>query len=434
MSWLNRKMSERAARPNVRLHVESLEDRCLLSQSGSAWRTLLGRPPGHGSHSDSSAHREVAASAAARPAGNPRAAATQQLPDLIVWASAENEYLYGWHIDTDEPTEPGRRLLRLTNAVANIGAGPLELNGGPTNPDGTQVVFQRIYNSDNSTTDREAGTFTYHPEHGHIHFDDYAEYNLRAVTADDGVGDVIATGAKISFCLLDVDTYDSHLPGHPRNGHYDSCGTSQGISVGWADVYDSSLADQWIDITDVPDGTYWLESVVDRNNRLLESDETNNVARIKITLGPPPPDDFPNTFDAATPILLATHGTTTQTGEIGESRDVDMFSFAANKKGKLTITQSSAGGLDSYLIVYDANQQEIARDDDSAGHLNSRVRVHVQPGQTYFVQAGGFESDTGPYQLTFARGHVRNVPQLRSSRRIELKNLPSLAFPLNPLD
>jgi hypothetical protein len=249
------------------------------------------------------------------------------------------------------------------------------------------------------------------------------------VTEGDGVGDVIASGAKISFCLLDVTLHDGSLPGSPNNGEYGSCGSTQGISVGWADVYDDSLADQWIDVTDVPDGDYWLESVVDRNNRIAESDETNNVTRIKITLGPPPPDDFPDTIAEATPIALAARGPTTQTGVIGESRDVDVFSFVAKKKGKTTITQSSSGGLDSYLIVYDANQQEIARDDDSGPNLDSRVRIKVQSGQTYYVSAGGFDTDTGPYQITISRGRGRHVPQARLSRRIELKTLPSLELP-----
>jgi len=32
-----------------------------------------------------------------------------------------------------------------------------------------------------------------------------------------------------------------------------------GVSVKWADIYPSTIAYQWIDVTEVPDGTYRLK-------------------------------------------------------------------------------------------------------------------------------------------------------------------------------
>ncbi|MDZ4686264.1 MAG: lysyl oxidase family protein [Planctomycetaceae bacterium] len=208
---------------------------------------------------------------------------TPLLPDVIVWADRARHLLYGWTLDRRE--QPGRVLLRLTTAIPNQGAGPMELVGGETHPDGTQDVYQRIYNDDGTYADVLAGVFVHHPEHNHIHFEGYAVYRLRAVTDEGGVGDVVAEGDKVSFCLIDVLVYDRRLPGFPRTAQYRTCNaTRQGVSVGWADVYEKSLPDQWIDVTDVPNGQYWLEVEVDPENRLLESDETNNVTRISIVL------------------------------------------------------------------------------------------------------------------------------------------------------
>jgi hypothetical protein len=385
--------------------VELLEDRCLLSASATPLQ-LPSNMAGYSKHFKAAAEKHADKAALATPAvGGPRGTAAQRLPDLIVWASEEDGYLYDWTIDTDEPLMPGRRLLRLANAVANVGAGPLELVGGDSNPDGTQIVFQRIYDEASGFTDRLAGTFEFHSTHNHIHFEDFTDYNLRIVTAGDGVGEIVASGQKVSFCLLDVREYDTSLPGAPNSDQYNSCAQFQGISVGWADVYSRSLADQWIDITDVPEGSYWLESEVDPSNRILESDETNNAARIKITLGPPPPDDFPNTFDAATPITLSENAAGTQAGRLDSRGDVDMFSFIAPRKGKVKITQvATGGGLDSFLRVYDSDEQQIAQDDDSGGSMNSKVRIKVAKGQKYYVAAGGYNGDTGLYLLTFARG------------------------------
>ena len=205
------------------------------------------------------------------------------LPDLIVWESRPLGFLHGWTLDTTE--QPGRVLLRFTTTTANQGAGPIELIGGETHPDGTQDVYQRVYYDNAGFQDVLAGVYVHHPEHNHIHFEDYAVYRLRRFIRGGGVGDVVASGEKISFCLLDFITYDRQLPGYPQFPVYSFCGTGkQGISVGWSDIYDKSLPDQWIDVTDVPSGVYWLEVEVDPSNRLMERDETNNVTRIRILL------------------------------------------------------------------------------------------------------------------------------------------------------
>lgn len=210
--------------------------------------------------------------------------ATQLLPDLHVLSS----YLPGWSLDTQ--TNPGHTLLRFATAMANGGPGAFEIRGTNniiTAPNGSQeqVVNQRIYNSDHTFTDRTAGTFIYHPTHGHIHFEDFAQAFLRVRGVGNTVGASVATGLKTSFCLIDINRYDSSAPNSPAQPVYQSCGSiMQGISPGWNDVYSSGLDGQFIDITGVPDGNYWLEVVADPANHILESNESNNVTRIPITL------------------------------------------------------------------------------------------------------------------------------------------------------
>jgi hypothetical protein len=218
-----------------------------------------------------------------RPSLRAGTAPTALPPDLTVWTNRQLSFLYGWTLDYDE--QPGRVLLRLTTAFPNVGTGPIELIGGDLNINGTQDVYQRLYYSDGSHVDAFAGEFVHHPEHHHIHFEGYAEYRLREVTPGGGVGAVVGTGNKVSFCLLDVIKYNRRIPGAPSAPQYSTCNADkQGISVGWADVYQQTLPDQWIDVTDVPDGNYWLEVEVDPDDRLIESNEANNIARIRIAL------------------------------------------------------------------------------------------------------------------------------------------------------
>lgn len=204
-------------------------------------------------------------------------------PDIL---TRTNE-LYDHNIVTN--IEPGKTHLRLSNATANIGLDKLYLYGVlPDNGDGTQDIRQRIWQNDGTFFDRDAGAFLYHTGHAHIHVQDWAVYRLRAVTADSGVGAIVVEGPKTSFCVLDLIVHDNTLPGFPSSPAFIACGSNvQGLSVGWADIYTKDLEGQYIEITGVPVGDYWLESEADPLDHILEADETNNIARIRITIADP---------------------------------------------------------------------------------------------------------------------------------------------------
>ena len=263
---------------------------------------------------------------------SPQAVGDPLLPDMVPVISQAKGYLHDWAIDTDEPLKPGRTLIRFSTAIGNQGRGQMELRGSTVNGDGTQDVLQRIYQEGGTFADRLAGKFTYHQAHNHIHFNGFAAFRLRAVTAGDVVGDVVAAGEKVSFCLLDIDRFDPTLPNSPAGGFYTSCGaTRQGISVGWADVYDRSLADQWIDVTAVPNGRYWLEVVADPDNALQETNENNNTGGIFINLTKPVGDPYVTNHRpaAATPVPTAN----SVEFDFSESMQAGSFSVAADVLG-----------------------------------------------------------------------------------------------------
>lgn len=317
------------------------------------------------------------------------------LPDLTPWISQDHSFLDGWTIQGND--------LRLTSAIANIGTGPLELRGGATHGT-TQDVYQRIYNSDGTFTDVFAGSFVYHPEHQHIHFEDFAEFRLREVLPDGSVGAVIATSAKVSFCLLDVQQYDNSGPSSP---YYLSCQQLQGISVGWADVYDKGLPGQSIDITNVPDGTYWLEEVVDPSNRIMESNETNNVARIQIDLVRPAgvtpiaPDTFePNDSFATASILAPPEDHTYTNLSIHASMNDDYYRVTAAATGTMRFDlafKNAQGNID--MEVYDASQTLLGSSTSTSD--SEEVTIFGQAGHYYYVHVFGYQGATNPdYSLT----------------------------------
>jgi hypothetical protein len=171
--------------------------------------------------------------------------------------------------------------LRFSTLTWNLGDGPLEIIGGETGS-GVQNVYQRVYLSDGNHYDRLAGQFVYHPEHGHIHFEGYATYTLQLYGSP---GASKREGHKTSFCLLDTELIDGSLPGAPSTAQYTDCdATMQGISVGWGDLYSWYLPDQDIDITGLPSGDYVLTIEVDPQNRLLETNDTDNTSVIYVNL------------------------------------------------------------------------------------------------------------------------------------------------------
>ena len=210
--------------------------------------------------------------------------------------------------------EGARTCLRFDQIMANAGEGPIDLRF--TVPSGTTPpsvsVSQHIFRSDGTVEDRPAGQVEFHPFHGHYHF---TSFGLSRLWATDAAGSrsgsvplkqnhgrrpvgaqLTRTGRKVSFCLADIEmefwgqkgdgprTYNA--PDCLLPAFSDATGDHffQGISNGWADVYDWYLPDQYIEVSGVPDGLYILETIADPDARLVESDRSNNCTSVYVRL------------------------------------------------------------------------------------------------------------------------------------------------------
>ncbi len=335
------------------------------------------------------------------------------LPDLTVWADQSRSYLYGWYLDRNEI--PGRVLLRISTATPNSGTGPLELRASSTAPG----VSQRVFRDDGTSWDRYAGTFTFHPGHQHLHFDNWLNFYLRSALTNDGVGEIVVSGDKTSFAIIDLTRYDATLPGSPASSQYGG-GLVQGLSVGWADVYGANLTDQWIDVSDVPAGRYWLEAIVDPANSILESNESNNWARILIDLDVGPtnggPGNLQNDFFANAFVLngvtaglaASTAGASRETGEPthgGNGGGASVwFRWTAPSNMNVVIT-SEGSSFDTLLGVYRgasiSNLSLVVSNDDTPGSIWSKVAFAATSNTTYQIALDGYSGVSGGYELNF---------------------------------
>lgn len=180
----------------------------------------------------------------------------------------------------------GTSTLRFSTTSWNNGTGPLELVAGEVDTgSGKQKVYQRVYLDDGTSFLNYAGSFTYHPQHNHIHFDDYALYTLQPINAPGGS---LRTGVKTTFCVMDTTKIDTTLPGAPPQPVYTTCGNLvQGMSVGWGDTYGSHLPGQEVDFTDNPDGIYQLKIEIDPKKLIIESNENDNVSCVLLNITNP---------------------------------------------------------------------------------------------------------------------------------------------------
>ncbi len=95
----------------------------------------------------------------------------------------------------------------------------------------------------------------------------------------------VTVGAKVGFCLYDIGQiwanagtryYDGSVVQFCDQGDPSSTTIEMGVTPGWKDVYGYTLNQQWVDVSAVAPGIYYLSNQTDTSNQILESDETNN--------------------------------------------------------------------------------------------------------------------------------------------------------------
>ncbi|MCB0794321.1 MAG: hypothetical protein KDB88_06255 [Flavobacteriales bacterium] len=394
-------------------------------------------------------------------------------PDITIsWYALEN-YASGpsEYPQTGAGSNNGR--LRVTGSTPNIGHGPLNVRGVdqngyrwflcgtdtfniydpsssqqftcPNNASAQQIILQRVYHKNGnamSYSEQFAGTMTYHPTHGHNHVDDWATFTLRIEDPNEPHPlnwPIVGTGAKIGFCLMDYYPCTSgSANGHCRTsqeygggtnlnsssqfpnyglggGGYNCSPVSQGISVGYTDVYSESLDGMWVNI---PPGTcngdYWIVMEVDPNDNFVEEDETNNWTAIPFTLTQQTPGggDFAQvtassetTFCAGGSVQLTASAGTAYLWSTGETTQ----SINADASGPYSCQVTGICGTDMsdpVTVTVLSASEPVGTDATLSGPGSAALSATGSDVHWYDAEFGGNELGTG---------NVFNTPVLNNT-------------------
>lgn len=230
-------------------------------------------------------------------------AATDLMPDLGMGQ------LRDFSVET---SAAGRRQLRFTAQIVNVGYGPFEVVATRTttaafNPAREECgrpyysapyrIQQRIYSTGGGFRNQYTPfTLCWGGDgHGHWHMRYLQRYELLRA---DGKWMQPARSVKSGFCFFDNARYQTGLPEAPQQETYvqepptSACRAGEpgarevkmGLSVGWGDDYHASLPDQYIDVTGLQPGRYRLKATADPSNWLREAREDNNVTYAEFDL------------------------------------------------------------------------------------------------------------------------------------------------------
>jgi hypothetical protein len=147
----------------------------------------------------------------------------------------------------------------------------------------------------NQVGSQPAGTMQWDDRvgHQHWHFTDFAQYNLL-----DSAQKLAVRSGKEAFCLANTDAVDYTIPNakwRPENTDLStSCGANTVVAVrevldiGNGDTYSQDRPGQSFEITDLPNGTYYIQVLANPAGKLAETSTANNAALRKIILGGTP--------------------------------------------------------------------------------------------------------------------------------------------------
>ena len=204
-------------------------------------------------------------------------------PDLVA--------LPAWGISISHQRKGNRDFLDFGATVWNKGPSPLVVEGFRRPGEPVMDGWEYFYANGEPVGRALVGELMYDTRagHQHWHFEQFARYSLLAADQSQ-----IVRSEKTAFCLAPTDAIDMTIPGATWNPYSIGLGTACGsrnsiwtrevLPAGWGDTYFQGLPGQSFDITDLPNGTYFIAVEANPDGLLVEGSSSNNIELRRIML------------------------------------------------------------------------------------------------------------------------------------------------------
>ncbi|MEX0743516.1 MAG: lysyl oxidase family protein [Actinomycetota bacterium] len=209
----------------------------------------------------------------------------EALPDLVA--------LPAWGISSYQ--RKGRDYLAFNATEWNAGPGTLVVEGFRGVDQEFMDAYQYFHVDGVPVSRAPVGQLEFHRAHQHWHFEEFTQYSI--LDADSGE---IAISGKQSWCLANTDAIDLSVSNANWNAFsgdlFTMCGGPGAIwirevlDVGWGDTYGQFIPGQAFDITDLPNGDYFIRTETNPTGLLFESTTANNIQDRLIQLRGKPGD------------------------------------------------------------------------------------------------------------------------------------------------
>ncbi|MGW3622922.1 lysyl oxidase family protein [Streptomyces sp. NPDC000880] len=184
--------------------------------------------------------------------------------------------LPAWDIgisDGEDGDVPGKDYMVFSANVWNSGPAPLVVDGFRTPGKDLMDAYQYFHDAAGKQVGYSpTGTMEWDPRvgHEHWHFTDFASYR--------------SGPTRRRSCAAARKRSASPTPTPSTCGQQSSLSVREVLDVGSGDTYTQYRPGQSFDVTDLPNGTYYIQVIANPEKRLYESNMTNNVALRKVVL------------------------------------------------------------------------------------------------------------------------------------------------------
>jgi hypothetical protein len=226
----------------------------------------------HGCHLGREATRTEAPAPRVPTMDSPNPAFLPDLQSLPAWGISVNNSRRG-------------EFLSFGANVWTGGASSLVVEGFRRPGEDVMDAFQYFYENGVAVGRSQVGELAFDPKRGHEHwhFKQFAGYTLLNADQTQAV-----RSTKEAFCLAPTDAIDILLPNAVRSPYQIGLGTACGspnsiwirevLPLGWGDTYFQGLPGQSFNITNLPNGTYYIAVEANPGHLLHEQNTDNNIS------------------------------------------------------------------------------------------------------------------------------------------------------------